>query len=309
MKRSFASLLLGTLIMAHSTVSSASVRELNLGILGGQNATQQIGDNMCVKSYFDKTLSVDTKLRNSSDYSGVIQGLVGGKIDMVLSMSPSAYASVYIRNPKAVDVMGILTDDHDESKGYHSVVVVRADSPYQKLTDLKGHSFGFADPDSTSGFLIPNHEFKKKFGGSKDSDYNHFFSSTTFSGGHEQDILGVLNGQFDGAVTWTSMVGDYNKGYSAGAFGRLMRMDHPDLMKKIRIIWHSPLIPNGPILVRHDLPSGFKAKLIKAIRDLDKNHHECWVKAVGGEQHITPATEKDYANIVELKRELMNGDR
>lgn len=42
---------------------------------------------------------------------------------MVLSMSPSAFSSVYIRNPQAVDVIGILTDDKDQSKGYHSVVV------------------------------------------------------------------------------------------------------------------------------------------------------------------------------------------
>ncbi|MEI8634396.1 phosphate/phosphite/phosphonate ABC transporter substrate-binding protein [Vibrio sp. PP-XX7] len=268
-----------------------------------------MGDNQCVKDYFDKTLKVNTKLRNSSDYSGVIQGLVAGKIDMVLSMSPSAFASVQIRNPDAVDVIGILTDDKDQSKGYHSVVVVRADSPYHKLADLKGHAFGFADPDSTSGFLIPNHEFTKMFGGSKDDDYDHFFSSTTFSGGHEQDILGVLNKQFDGAVTWTSMVGDYNKGYLAGAFGRLMRMDYPDLMKNLRIIWHSPLIPNGPILVRHDLPENFKAKLISAIHNLDKHHHACWVKAAGGKQHITPASVKDFENIIALKRELMHGDR
>ncbi|MFM2483756.1 phosphonate ABC transporter substrate-binding protein [Celerinatantimonas yamalensis] len=309
MKRTLASLVLGSVLAAQSMLSHADVRELNLGILGGQNATQQIGDNQCVKTYFDKTLHVDTKLRNSSDYSGVIQGLIGGKIDMVLSMSPSAFASVQINNPKAVDVIGILTDDKDQSKGYHSVVIVRADSPYHKLADLKGHPFGFADPDSTSGFLIPNHDFKKRFGGSKDDNYNHFFSSTTFSGGHEQDILGVLNGQFAGAVTWTSMVGDYNKGYTAGAFSRLMRMDHPNLMKNIRIIWHSQLIPNGPILVRHDLPADFKAKLISAIHDLDKNHHACWIKAAGGAQHITPASVKDFANIIDLKRELMNGNR
>ncbi len=73
--------------------AAAQPKELNLGILGGQNATQQIGDNQCVKAFLDKELNVDTKLRNSSDYSGVIQGLLGGKVDVVLSMSPSSYAS------------------------------------------------------------------------------------------------------------------------------------------------------------------------------------------------------------------------
>ncbi len=182
--------------------AAAQPKELNLGILGGQNATQQIGDNQCVKAFLDKELNVDTKLRNSSDYSGVIQGLLGGKVDVVLSMSPSSYASVYLNNPKAVDIVGIAVDDKDQSRGYHSVVIVKADSPYKTLDDLKGKAFGFADPDSTSGYLIPNHAFKEKFGGNADNKYNNTFSSVTFSGGHEQDILGVLNGQFAGAVTW-----------------------------------------------------------------------------------------------------------
>lgn len=303
-----AALLLGT-TMIFDVAAADAPKELNLGILGGQNATQQIGDNQCVKDFFDKRLNVDTKLRNSSDYAGVIQGLLGDKVDMVLSMSPSSYASVYLSKPDAVDLVGIVVDDKDQSRGYYSVVVVKADSPYKKLEDLKGKSFGVADPDSTSGFLIPNYAFQKQFGGNIDNKYNNFFSSVTFSGGHEQDILGVLNGQFDGAVTWTSMVGDYNSGYTSGAFTRLIRMDHPDLMKQIRIIWQSPLIPNGPILVRHSLPADFKAKVVDAIKALDKEDHSCFVKAVGGAQHIAPTSISEFQNIIDLKRALTQGNR
>ncbi|MEN5015084.1 phosphonate ABC transporter substrate-binding protein [Erwinia sp. Eh17-17] len=291
-------------VMAANVSAADAPKELNLGILGGQNATQQIGDNQCVKDFFDKELNVDTKLRNSSDYSGVIQGLIGGKVDMVLSMSPSSYASVYINDPKAVDVVGIVVDDADKSRGYHSVVVVKADSPYKTLADLKGKSFGMADPDSTSGFLIPNESFKKEFGGTVDDKYNGHFSSVTFSGGHEQDVLGVLNGQFEGAVTWASMIGDYNTGYTSGAFTRMIRAGNPDLMKKIRIIWQSPLIPNGPVLVSNKLPADFKAKLVSAIKKLDTEHHSCFVKAVGGAQHIGPATVADYQAIIDMKRAL-----
>ncbi|MFB6325590.1 phosphonate ABC transporter substrate-binding protein [Pantoea deleyi] len=303
------SLALLTSVMAFGVSAADAPKQLNLGILGGQNATQQIGDNQCVKTFFDKELGVDTQMRNASDYSGVIQGLLGGKIDMVLSMSPASFASVYIQNPKAVDVVGIVVDDKDQSRGYHSVVIVKADSPYKKIDDLKGKSFGMADPDSTSGFLMPNQAFKKMFGGSVDDKYNNTFSSVTFSGGHEQDILGVLNNQFDGAVTWTSMVGDYNSGYTSGAFGRLIRMDHPDLMKQIRIIWQSPLIPNGPVLVSNRLPADFKAKVVSAIKKLDKEDHACFVKAVGGQQHIGEATVADYQNIIDMKRDLMKGSR
>ncbi len=272
MKLTALALLTGAL-MAFGVNAADAPKQLNLGILGGQNATQQIGDNQCVKTFFDKELGVDTQLRNSSDYAGVIQGLLGNKIDMVLSMSPASYASVYLQNPKAVDIVGM------------------------------------ADPGSTSGFLMPNQAFKKEFGGTVDDKYNNTFSSVTFSGGHEQDILGVLNGQFDGAVTWTSLIGDYNSGYTSGAFGRLIRMDHPDLMKQIRIIWQSPLIPNGPILVSNNLPADFKAKVVAAIKKLDKEDHSCFVKAVGGAQHIGAASVADYQNIIDMKRDLMKGAR
>ena len=307
MKLTSLALLIG--VMASGVSAADAPKQLNLGILGGQNATQQIGDNQCVKTFFDKELGVDTQMRNASDYSGVIQGLLGGKIEMVLSMSPASFASVYLQDPKAVEVVGIVVDDKDNSRGYHSVVIVKTDSPYKKLEDLKGKSFGMADPDSTSGFLMPNQAFKKMFGGSVDDKYNNTFSSVTFSGGHEQDILGVLNNQFDGAVTWTSLVGDYNSGYTSGAFGRLIRMDHPDLMKQIRIIWQSPLIPNGPVLVSNKLPADFKAKVVAAIKKLDKDDHDCFVKAVGGKQHIGPATVADYQSIIDMKRDLMKGSR
>ncbi|HGW6117840.1 TPA: phosphate/phosphite/phosphonate ABC transporter substrate-binding protein [Serratia marcescens] len=206
-------------------------------------------------------------------------------------------------------IVGIAVDDVDQSRGYHSVVVVKAGSPYQKLEDLKGKAIGFADPDSTSGFLIPNQAFKKLFGGTVDNKYNNTFSSVTFSGGHEQDILGVLNGQFEGAVTWASMIGDYNTGYTSGAFTRMIRMDHPDLMKQIRIIWQSPLIPNGPILVSNSLPADFKAKVVTAIKKLDKDDHQCFIKAMGGKQHIGDTTLAEYQNIIDMKRELTKGDR
>ncbi len=91
---SLTTLMAGAMMVFNAAAADAP-KELNLGILGGQNATQQIGDNQCVKQFLDKELNVDTKLRNSSDYSGVIQGLLGGKIDLVLSMSPSSFASVY----------------------------------------------------------------------------------------------------------------------------------------------------------------------------------------------------------------------
>ncbi|MFC0178606.1 phosphonate ABC transporter substrate-binding protein [Thorsellia kenyensis] len=294
------SFLIGSMLSTYAHAEEK--RELNLGILGGQNSTQQIGDNQCVKDFFDKKLNVETKLRNASDYAGVIQGLLGGTVDVVLSMSPSSYATVYLKDPNAVDIVGITVDDEDLSRGYHSVMIVKAESPYQTLADLKGKHIGFAEADSTSGFLIPDNEFKKQFGGDFDDKYNNYFNAVSFSGGHEQDIVGVLNGQFDAAVTWSSMVGDYDKGYNTGAFDRMIRNGYPNLMKDIRIIWQSPLIPNGPILVSNKLDPEFKAQVVEAIKSLDKEDHPCFIKAVAGKMHIDSTSIDEYKPIIELKQ-------
>lgn len=63
--------LLASMMVFNATAADAP-KEINLGILGGQNATQQIGDNMCVKEFLDKELNVKTNLHNASDYSGVV---------------------------------------------------------------------------------------------------------------------------------------------------------------------------------------------------------------------------------------------
>lgn len=280
-------------------ICAAAPSEINLGILGGQNAANQIGDNQCVADFLNQELGVKTNIRNSSDYNAVIQGLLGKKIDLVINMSPKSYAEIYLNDPNSVDLVGITTDNTDNSRGYHSVILVKADSPYKTIEDLKGQAFSFADPNSTSGYLIPNNQLEQTLGGNMDNRYNGFFESVTFSGGHEQDIVGVLNGQFDAAVTWASMVGDKSEGYSAGALRRYMEHD-PDLMNKIRIIWKSPLIANGPTIVSNSLDPEFKDKLVAAVKKLDKEDNACFSKAAGGKLHLADTSVAEYQSIIDL---------
>ncbi|VTR21778.1 phosphonate ABC transporter, periplasmic phosphonate binding protein [Serratia fonticola] len=42
-------------MMVFTAGAADAPKELNLGILGGQNATQQIGDNQCVKDFSIKS--------------------------------------------------------------------------------------------------------------------------------------------------------------------------------------------------------------------------------------------------------------
>ncbi len=77
---------------------------------------------------------------------------------MVRSTTPNsalrAYAKIYLAKADAVEPI-LTTVQTDGSTGYHSIMVARKDSGITKLEDLKGKKLGFADPDSTSGYLIP----------------------------------------------------------------------------------------------------------------------------------------------------------
>jgi phosphonate transport system substrate-binding protein len=55
---------------------------------------------------------------------------------------------------------------------------------------MKGHSLALADPNSTSGHLIPSATLKSQ--GIKLDD-GAYFSKTGFSGGHEQGVVAVLD--------------------------------------------------------------------------------------------------------------------
>ena len=75
------------------------------------------------------------------------------------------------------------------------VAVVKKDSPYQKLSDLKGKKVAHTSPSSNSGNLAPRVLFPEH-GLEAEKDYKPLMS-----GGHDKSILGVVSGDYDmGAV-------------------------------------------------------------------------------------------------------------
>src|SRR5688500_8176670 len=67
-----------------------------------------------------------------------------------------------------------------------------------------------------------------------------FFKSPV-SGGHTQSVLGVLNGTYDAAFTWTTKEDGY---------GQIRTMIDKGMLKRdqIRIVWESSLVPPPPVI-------------------------------------------------------------
>ena len=108
----------------------------------------------CLSDQLQTLLGVEkVSLFPAADYDGIIQGLLGGTLDYA-ELGASGYAKIYLENKDAVEPI-LTTVQTDGSTGYYSIMVARADSGIKTLADLKGKKLGFADPDSTSGYLIP----------------------------------------------------------------------------------------------------------------------------------------------------------
>ena len=184
---------------------------IRIGLLGGENETDRLADTQCLVDQLPAALGVsEVQLFPAADYDGVIQGLLGGTLD-VAGLGASGYAAIYLRDPDAVEPF-LTNVQTDGSTGYYSVALAMADSDIETLEDAKGMKLGFADPDSTSGYLIPKVTMGAEIGG---ADPEEFFE-TSFNGGHENNVLALLDGKVDVAVTWASGVGEFSEGYTSG---------------------------------------------------------------------------------------------
>lgn len=273
-----------------------------VGILGGENEADRLKNYACFKEHLQARLDVPVELYPASDYAGVMQGLISGNLEYA-GLGSSGYAGIAIQDPDAVEPL-VTTEQVDGSLGYYSVMYVRADSPYESLEDLKGKTLAFADPNSTSGYLVPSYELK-----SQGYNPSEFFSKTGFGGGHEQAVVAVLNNQYDAGVTWTSGVGEKAEGYSRGNLRKMVDKGALD-MDDIRIIWKSNLITNGPRVIRKDVPQELKDLMRGILVSLPLEDRECAQAIAGGEfNSFQPVGHDFYKPIIEMRRELQAARR
>ena len=304
MKKLVAALLLASTLVAPaiSPAFAQDITEFRIGILGGENAQDRMTSNECVRAYTEELLGVPTKIFTPADYDGVIQGLLGGTIDMAW-LGASAYAKTYLTDPEAVDVVLVKTN-LDGSYAYHSIGIARADSGIKSLADMKGKVFGFGDPNSTSGYLIPSVEIPQETGASMEN--GAYFGEVRFTGGHEQTIVAVANGDVDAGVTWADGQGDWADGYNSGALRKAVDSGLVDMNDLVEI-WKSKPIPEGPIVLRRALPEDVKTKMVEFLSGLHAKDAQCAYNMAAGETAgFAPITHDAYQTMIDLRKSQEN---
>ncbi|MCB5200734.1 phosphonate ABC transporter substrate-binding protein [Loktanella sp. TSTF-M6] len=293
-------------LAATTTLSSGAfaqeITEFRIGILGGENAQDRMNSYQCLADYTTEALGVETRLFAPADYNGVIQGLLGGSIDMAW-LGASAYASIFLQDPEAVDPV-LIKVNLDGSVGYHSIGFARADSGITSLDDMEGKVFGFGDPNSTSGYLIPSIEIPQyKDGITMES--GEYFGEVSFTGGHEQTIVAVANGDIDGGVTWADGQGNWEDGYNSGALRKAVDAGLVDMNDLVEI-WKSAVIPEGPVVLRKALPADVRETMTTLVANLYENDPDCaYGVAAGDTLGFQPVTHDMYTSIVAARQAVI----
>lgn len=302
MKKLIAAALATTALTGAALAQSADVTEFRIGILGGENAQDRMNSYECLRGYTEERLGVPAKLFAPADYNGVIQGLLGGTLDMAW-LGASSYAAVHLQDPEAVEPV-LVKINLDGSYGYHSIGFARKDAGINTLEDMQGKVFGFGDPNSTSGYLIPSIEIPQTTGATMES--GDYFGEVKFTGGHEQTIVAVNNGDVAGGVTWADGQGNWEDGYNSGALRKAVDAGLIDMNDLVEI-WRSKPIPEGPVVLRKDLPEEVKATMTALVDELHEMDADCAYGVAAGESlGFDPIAHDAYVSIVEARKAKSN---
>ncbi len=222
---------------------AAQTNELSFGII----STESSANLKTIWEPFLTDMSRKTGLQVrgffASDYAGVIEGMRFKKVQIAWYGNKSAMEAV----DRAGGEVFAQSVDKDGNIGYWAHLIVHKDSPFQKLDDVlkcdKSLDFGIGDPNSTSGFLVPNTFVFAARG----IDPKACFK-TVRNANHEANALAVAN-------RLVQVAANNNENLNR------LKKTAPDKADLIRVIWTSPLIPSDPIVWHKDLEPALKAKI------------------------------------------------
>jgi phosphonate transport system substrate-binding protein len=260
-----------------------------IGVYPGDNVEKAIAAQEPLRAYLEKSLGIRTVVITGTSYGAVIEAMRAGRAD-AFEVGPFSYvlaADVANAEPLAVGNY-VKKVDLKVLPGYYSVMFTKKGSGIKSIADLKGKTFAFTDPASTSGYLVPATDIlnDQKFD-SKDQ-LDTFFGQALFAGSHPASVLAVDGKKTDAGATFDDNLADQFKAgikicgvtsedHAANPFHSAMTQEQ--LMKiydecpdgNIAIFHQSPLIPQTPFAINSKLPQTFKDAVKAALLNLYKD--------------------------------------
>jgi len=229
-------------------------------------------------------IGCEVKVFVATNYNAEIEAMRNGKLE-IGEFGPLGY--VLAHQVAKAEAVAAFSNKDGKPDSYWASLVTYPGSGIKTVADIKGHSFAFSDPASTSGHLFPAYGLRKA-GLDPDKDIK-----AIYAGSHTSSFEALYNKKVD--------AGELNSEQLESAKQRGHYKDGD-----VVFLWKSDPIPTDPIAVRGDLPEGFKARLINVLQNLDLtslDEKDRKVMGMGGLRFV-PQTDKAYDGIRDLVKTL-----
>lgn len=252
---------------------------LTVGFIPAEDSRAMVRQSQAILDIVAKHTGMKVDTFVGSDYNATIEALRAGHVDVAL-LGPFSYVLATTVAP--VEAFAVTVTARSMQPSYKSIIIAAKDSRINSLADIKGRTFAFVDPGSTSGFMVPSAAFIKA-GITPEKD----FRQVMYSGGHDATIVAVGSGKVDAGSVADRI---YERGCAKGLAD----------CNKLKVVWTSPAIPNDPLLYRKSLSDDMK----KRIRDAFFSVKNLAFGEMGTVARFDPASDKDYDPIREIASAL-----
>jgi len=261
--------------------SSPSAKVLRVGFVPAEDAQQVIRNAQPLVEILQKKLGMEVQPFVATDYTGVVEALRVGKLDIAF-LTPASY--VLAKNEANVRVA--LKSERKGSPFYYAAIITRTDSGIKSLEDLRGKVFAFGDPVSTSANVFPRKLFHDK-----GIDPVRDFKNILYAGGHDAIVLAVLNRKVDAGATYANSTDG-----SDTAWARYLK--NPEDVKKIRAIAYSEPIPADNLVFSANLEERLGKRIEETFIELSRDPEgKKMLRDLYQIDGFVPATDKDYDSV------------
>jgi phosphonate transport system substrate-binding protein len=252
---------------------------LRVSAIPDESPTELLRKFRPLGAYLEKELGMKVVWTPVNDYPAVVEGLVAKKIDLAW-LGGFTFVQVHLRTGNAIPIVQRVEDEKFTSK-----FIVPNASDAKTLQDLKGKTFAFGSPSSTSGSLMPRY-FLLKQGINPDKD----FSRIAYSGAHDATVAFVASGRAQAGVL------------NASVWEKLRDKHDPNAMA-VRVIATTPPYFDYNWTVRGGLDPAIVKKLTSAFLRLDpRNPAQKEILDLQRASRFIPSKPENYMGIEEAAR-------
>jgi phosphonate transport system substrate-binding protein len=192
-------------------------------------------------------LGCTVQLYVATSYSAEIEAMRSDRLEFG-QFGPLGY--VLAHQVAHAEAVASFAGDKNKPATYYASIVTWPNSGIKTIADVKGQSFAYADPSSTSGHLFPAAGLRAN-GIDPDNGVKAIYAGShtaSFEALRNRKVkAGELNSE---EIASATLHGEYDP-------------------KDFITLWKSDPIPLDPLALRGDLPADFKARLAHVLSTLD----------------------------------------